>query len=98
MDETPFQSILEEEEHPKEHPEEDFLRIKELREEQETKIAQFMKEEKYKSLRCIIPAKGGSPVKGSQSLSPRKTKRIDKAKSFKIIHESDWPILIALFS
>lgn len=89
MDETPYESILEEEEHQKEENTYEFDRIKSLREEQETKIAQFMRDEKYKSLRCIIPVKGGSPIKGSQSLSPRKTKRIDKAKSFKIIHESD---------
>ena len=74
---------------PKEDNNEEFHMVKSLREEQETKIAQFLRDDKYKSLMCIVPGKGGSPVKGSQSLSPRKTKRIDKSKCFKLIHESD---------
>ena len=64
--------------------------MKSLREEQETKITQFLRDDKYKSLRVAVStAKCSSPVKTSLSLSPRKTKRIDKVKPFRLILESD---------
>jgi hypothetical protein len=48
-----------------------------------------MRADKFKSLRCIeIPPKVQSPTKKggqSQSLSPRKTKRIDKAREFRLV-------------
>jgi hypothetical protein len=60
--------------------------VKSFREEQETKIAQFLRDDKYKSLRNIeVPHKNSSPFgKPSPSLSPRKTKKIDKTKALKI--------------
>jgi hypothetical protein len=60
--------------------------VKSLREEQESKIAQFLREDKCKGRPEAM--KDESPLgKYSQSLSPRKTKKIDKSKPLKLFHE-----------
>ncbi len=51
MDEAPFDSLLEEKELDREETGIEFHRVKSLREEQESKIAQFLKDDKYKNIR-----------------------------------------------
>jgi hypothetical protein len=64
----------------------EFKRVRSLREEQESKIASFLRTEKCVSMRNIeVEQKEHSPVKSAQSLSPRKTKRIDKNKPLKLV-------------
>lgn len=61
----------------------EFRRVKSLREEQESKIAMFLREDKTKGRGEAM--KNESPLgKYSQSLSPRKTKKIDKTKPLKL--------------
>jgi hypothetical protein len=80
LQEAPFEA--EESEEPQEALTVEFRRVKSLREEQESKIAMFLREDKTKGRG--EPMKNESPVgKYSQSLSPRKTKKIDKSKLFK---------------
>jgi hypothetical protein len=55
----------------------EFKRVKSLREEQEIKLAEFLREDARKPQQP--PTQQGSPAKQSQSLSPRKGKRIDKS-------------------
>jgi hypothetical protein len=53
MDEVPYDSILEEQEPVKEDANLEFNKVRSFREEQETKIAQFLKDDRHKSLRKI---------------------------------------------
>jgi hypothetical protein len=69
----------------------EFKRVRSLREEQESKITTFLRCEQHGSLRDIdLHPNNHSPTKKMpQSLSPRKTKRIDKDKPLRLILESD---------
>lgn len=90
LHEAPFEPV-EEIDHTQEALSLEFRRVKSLREEQETKIAMFLREDKYKSRAGPDSMKNESPVgKYSQSLSPRKTKKIDKLKQVKLTQESCW--------
>ena len=64
-------------------------RVKSLREEQESKIAHFMREDKFRSE--VESGGKGSPQKGKgyQSLSPKKTKRIERGRVFRLVQEAD---------
>jgi hypothetical protein len=65
----------------------EFRRVKSLREEQESKVALFLREDKCKSRGGQL--KQESPLgKQSLSLSPRKTKKIDKGRPLKLFQES----------
>lgn len=87
MEETPFATLLEEKDTSKEDVKLEFKRLRSLREEQETKIASFLRQDKYRSQREIeMISKDDSPTgKSTQSLSPRKTKKIDKGKPLKLV-------------
>lgn len=82
LDEVPQEHLLEEE--GKGGGEADvveFRRVRSLREEQEHKIAQFMREDRLIKATITGPNKNDSPLgKGWQSLSPRKTKKIEKGR------------------
>jgi len=91
LDDSHHEVFLEDNENTEEDVNLEFRRVKSLREEQESKIAQFLKEDKMRvynkaegNVKCESPG-----LKYSQSVSPKKTKRIDKNKQQKLVHESD---------
>lgn len=89
LEEAP-EELLEEKDSGLEDLTSEFKRVKSLREEQETKLAEFLREDARKSHppsplppsslppSPLPPSLRGSPCKQSGSVSPRKGKRIDK--------------------
>jgi hypothetical protein len=86
LQEAPFEAE-DENDHTQEALSVEFRRVKSLREEQETKIAMFLREDKGRG-RAEHMQNESPTAKYSQSLSPRKTKKIDKTKPLKLTQET----------